>query len=444
MQPIKDAASICKTIMRNGFDAYIINQSLQKKILNTSDEQEIDICTDMEFDRLRKLFPDLRKANDAICKAVLSQGGITFSFYEGDLGKGSYIDACVTRLTPRLLKELEDKDGLSLDVACPAIPQTRDVYNGFEDFSLGEIKLVGLPDETLKRDYLLAIRALRFSANYNLPIETNTWLSLLRSARRVTDYVRIADIMDEWRKVEAENMHIFVQNLFDTMIIHGLIPELMPLTRIHQPLEHSEHEEAPRTIWDHTIATMRHYPEELPYDWYGTLACMFLNIGKVFTSESFDDNIFFYQHHQVGAKVTRKILHRLGFEPEDIDLICHLVKHHMRFHFMLNDQGIRRFKGLDEYPRLIELARAEVKASKGTYREFNHNMKMLERADIEEDMLEPLLNGQDIMEMTKIHPGPMVGLIRDALLQAQISGDVNTVEEARQFVTDYKKKEKLP
>ncbi|WP_462325884.1 HD domain-containing protein [Desulfoplanes sp.] len=440
MQPIKDAASICKTIMRNGFDAYIINLPLQKKVLDTSGEQAIDICTDMEFDNLSILFPDIRKTDEPIRKGTLTQGGVTFSFYQGDVGKGSYIDACVTKLTPRLLKTMEDQDGLPLDVACPTIPQPKDVYDGFEDFSSGEIKLVGIPDETLKRDYLLAIRALRFSANYNLPIEANTWLSLLRSARRVADYVRITDIMDEWRKVEAENMHRFVQYLFDTMIIHGIIPELMPLTRIYLPTENGEEKES---IWDHMIATMRHYPEELPFDWYGTLTCIFLDLGKVFTGESFEGNLLFYQHHQVGAKVTRKILRRLGFAPEDIDLVCHLVKHHMRFHFMLNDKGIRRFKGLDEYPRLIELARAEVKASKGTYTEFNHNMKMLERADIDEDMLEPLLNGQKIMELAKIHPGPMVGLIRDALLQAQISGDVNSVDEAKQFVVDYKEKEKI-
>ncbi len=440
MQPIKDAASLCKTIMRNGYDAYIVNLPLQKEVMDIDSEKEIDICTDMEFDNLARLFPDIHATDDSLRKAVLNQGGITFSFYQGDIGKGSYIDACVTKLTPRLLKLMDKKGGFPLDVACPTMPQVKDVYEGFEDFASGEIKLVGIPDETLKRDYLLAIRALRFSTNYNLPIEKNTWLALLRSARRVSDYVRISDIMDEWRKVEAENMWKFVKSLFDTMIIHTIIPELMPLTRITVPVENGDDE---KTIWEHTLATMRHYPEELPFDWYGTMACLFLNIGKVFTGESFEKGLLFYQHHQVGAKVTRKVLRRLGFDAEDIDMICHLVKNHMRFHFMLNDTGIRRFKAQADYPRLIELARAEVKAGNGSYREFNHNMKMLERADIEEDMLEPLLNGQNIMDLANIHPGPMVGLMRDALLQAQIAGDVNNLDEARQFVLDYKKKEKI-
>ena len=110
---------------------------------------------------------------------------------------------------------------------------------------------------------------------------------------------------------------------------------------------------------------------------------------------------------------------------------------------MLTDKGIRRFKALDDYPRLIEMARADIKARNGAYKEFNHNMKMLERADISEELLEPLLNGKQIMDLTGIKPGPAVGLLRDTLLQAQISGDVNTVEEAERFVVAYKEKEQL-
>jgi poly(A) polymerase len=68
---------------------------------------------------------------------------------------------------------------------------------------------------------------------------------------------------------------------------------------------------------------------------------------------------------------------------------------------------------------------------------------MLDRADISEEMLEPLLNGHQIMEHTGIKPGPLVGLIRDALLQAQIAGDVTNVNEAIAFVRNYKNKEKL-
>jgi poly(A) polymerase len=89
------------------------------------------------------------------------------------------------------------------------------------------------------------------------------------------------------------------------------------------------------------------------------------------------------------------------------------------------------------------MARADIKARNANYTEFNHNMKMLERADIREELLEPLLNGKQIMDLAKIKPGPAVGLIRDNLLQAQIAGDVNTTEEAERFVLAYKEKEQL-
>ena len=67
-------------------------------------------------------------------------------------------------------------------------------------------------------------------------------------------------------------------------------------------------------------------------------------------------------------------------------------------------------------------------------------MKYLNRAETPERMLEPLLNGNEIMKVTQLKPGPKVGLIRDALLQAQIAGDVTDAESARAFVQDYAKR----
>jgi poly(A) polymerase len=119
--------------------------------------------------------------------------------------------------------------------------------------------------------------------------------------------------------------------------------------------------------------------------------------------------------------------------PEDIELICHLVRNHMRFSFMMTDRGIRRFKAQDEYPRLIEMSRANIKAREDNYTAFNHNNKYLQRAELPEQMLEPLLNGNEIMRFTGLKPGPGVGHIRNALLTAQIAGEVNTRDEAIAF-----------
>ncbi|MFW5730400.1 MAG: HD domain-containing protein [Desulfonatronovibrionaceae bacterium] len=438
-QPIKEAAALCKTIMRNGYDAYVINAPLQKRAMDENN-LEVDICTDLDTEPLTRLFPSLEPCPGAEFLGKLKQGEVTFNFYPADVIESSYTEGTIARLTPRLVKRMENLGDLPMSWACPYIPKAKDVYDGFEKMDSGAIRLEGIPDETLKRDYLRAIKVLRFSANYHLPIEGNTWLAIVRSCRRVLDYVSVTDFMDEWRKVEAENMYKFVQLLFESMILHGLLPELTSLSRVRQIKNPDEGEE---TVWEHTIETMRRYPEELPYDWYGTMACLFHDVGKLFAGEYFEDRITFYQHHHIGAKVTRKILKRLRFNTDEVDLICHLVRHHMRFHFMLTDKGIRRFKALDEYPRLMEMTRADIKARNGSYKEFNHNMKMLERADLSEEMLEPLLNGHEIMDFTGIRPGPAVGLIREALLQAQVAGDVTSVPEAIEFITRYKDKEQI-
>jgi poly(A) polymerase len=438
-QPFKDAVGICKAIMRNGFDAYVINARLQEKALDHQ-EMELDICTELSLKDLQKLFPNAEASASEAAFARLKQGEIVFRFYPADIEDGSHPEECVARVTPRLLKKLTDTGELPMHLACPYLPRPEDAYEGFADLETGEIRLLGFPDQSIKQDYLLAVRALRFSANYHLPIEANTWMAILRSAQRVLDYVSMADVMDEWRKVEAENMADFVNLLYESMILHGLIPEIATMARIRQKKNEREEE----TVFDHTLEVMRHYPQELPYDWYGTMACLFHDVGKLHTAEYFEDRWTFYQHHRVGAKVTRKILSRLGFPPEEVDLICLLVRHHMRFHFMLTDRGIRRFKALDEYPRLIEMVRADIKARGGSYKEFNHNLKMLEeRSETPEEMLEPLLNGAVIMQITGLNPGPAVGLIRQNLLKAQIAGDVTCEEEAVAFVKKYYKKEKL-
>jgi len=438
-QPFKDAVGLCKAIMRNGFDAYVVNARLQEKALDDN-KVELDICTELTLKDLQKIFPNAMADSEESAFALLERDGVIFRFYPTDIEDGSHPEECVARVTPRLLKKLADTGELPLHLACPYLPRPGDADENFADLDSGEIRLLGFPDQTIKQDYLLAVRALRFSANYHLPIEANTWMAILRAARRVLDYVSVTDIMDEWRKVEAENMADFVNLLYECMILHGMIPELAAMARIRQKKNEQEEE----TVFDHTLEVMRHYPSELPYDWYGVLACLFHDVGKLHTAEFFEDRWTFYQHHRVGAKVTRKILSRLGFPPEEIDLICFLVRHHMRFHFMLTDRGIRRFKALDEYPRLIEMVRADIKARGGSYKEFNHNLKMLEeRTDTAEEMLEPYLNGGVIMQITGLKPGPTVGLIRDNLLKAQIAGDVTSEEEAVAFVKRYYKKEKL-
>ena len=98
-QPIKDAISICKTIMRNGYDAYIINAPLQKKALK-EEQLIVDICTDIEFEPLAKIFPQIKKPEQKSQIATLKQGEVNFCFYPADTAEASAPETTLVKLTP--------------------------------------------------------------------------------------------------------------------------------------------------------------------------------------------------------------------------------------------------------------------------------------------------------------------------------------------------------
>lgn len=438
------ATALCRTMQRNGYEAYVINARLTLSVAREDETPVFDIATDMTLDELVRVFPEVKHSNEHLVLGHLLQDGVDYRFYQADIVDGSHPETTVARVTDRLLKQVADDESLPPNLACPYLPRELDQgdpYAAFAPLDGGNVKLLGLPDDTLRHDYLLAIRALRMSANFDMFVERNTWTAIIRAGRRVLDYVSITEIMDEWRKVQPENMHIFVQRLFDTMILHGLVPELAALSRIREPRNEKEAEKV--TILEQSLAMMQAYTEELPYDWYGTLACLFHAVGKLYTAEYVEDRWTFYHHTHVGAKVTRKIMRHLRFPSEDIDLVTHLVRHNHRFHMMLTDRGVKRFMALDDYPRLIEMARAEIKSREGSYAAFNSNQKNMERIGSVAGLEEPLLNGREIMDETGMTPGPVIGLIREALLQAQLAGDVSTVQDAVEFVQRYKDREIL-
>lgn len=440
--PFKSASTLITTLRRNGYDAYVINAQLQQQILNNASQSEpveMELAANASIDDLIKLFPETRTSNEPYALAALEKDGIIFIFYPADVVESSHPDTALARITLRLLRKLEKIQELSPSQACSFLPRTEDEHEGFKDVDEGYICFKGLPDETLKQNYLMGVKAIRFSVNYHLPIEENTWVAIIRSAHCLLDYVPCREIMNEWRKVEAENMHNFVRMLFNAQILRGLMPEIAALTRLKQTRSDGVEE----IVFDHTLETMRRYPEELPYDWFGAFACMFKDVGKLYSAEYVNGAWTFNQSSFVGSKITRRILNRLRFNPADTDLICQLVKNHERFNYMLTDRGITHFKSLDEYPRLIEIARATIKATHGSYAAFNSNMKNLERIKSLGEIPEPLLNGNEIMDFAGIKPGPAVGIIREALVAAQMTGEVQTVPDAVEFIARYKDRELL-
>ncbi len=436
----KEATIICKTILRNGYDAYIINGLLQEEIYQITNVRAIDIATEADFEILSKLFPHLEKRDEENLLAYLATDeGTAVRFYAIELNECAHPDFGFVRLSPHMMEVLQETSQHKYN-AIKGFLDATDPELAFEEQSTGQVKLKGVPFKTLQRNQRLAITALRMSANYNLPIETSTWLAILRSAHYILEYVPNKVFMDEMRLVAAENLWRFVELLNESFILHAFLPEVAALHALKQ--QRNKHDESEVSVFEYTIDCMRFYPEEsLHYDWVGAVALLFHAVGKLYTADKYHGHWTFYQYHRVGAQRTRSILRRLHMESDESELICNLIRDHIRFQSMLTDRGIRRFESLPETERLIEMTRAHIKATGSSYTNFNHNLKYLERAGTPERMLKPLLSGNEIMDVTGLPQGKSVGIIREALLKAQIAGEVVDSESAINFVRSYEIKE---
>ncbi len=430
-----EAKSICKTILRNGYDTYLINPALQNEINELKNIKEIAIACELDLETLQKLFPNLEEGNDFGELAILKgESGFVFRFYNIDSSAEAHPDALRLHYTPRMLRQLEETNSKLYEavIGTANFMKSEDV---FADLSCGYVKLEGIPRLTLQKNYALAIRALRKAANYDLPIDQNTWVAIVQSASMIADSVSGHTFMNEWRLVSAESMGRFFELLKESAILHGLIPELGALTAIKQQVaKGSEQEES---VFEYTIRCLKLYPEEiLHHDWVGAVAVLLHAVGKPHAAERFANRWFFSEHHRMGEKIARKILRRFHFDTDEIDTICNIISNQIRFQSMMTDRGMQKFLELPDKERLIELARAQIKASGGNYTNFNHNIKFMERGTKPLSMLEPLLNGNEIMEHTKLAPGPKVGQLRDALLNAQIIGEVKNTEDAIRYVKE--------
>jgi len=152
MDKIKTGTTLCKAIMRNGYDAYAINAPLQGLIFEKTGVFDVDIACACDTETLFKIFPNAVPYTEEGAMAMLQENGVTLRFYSTDVEDASHPEMSQLRITPRLarlLAELQLKGQLKSSNTND--PEAKE----FEDFDkAGSVKLVGLPSKTLAKNYL--------------------------------------------------------------------------------------------------------------------------------------------------------------------------------------------------------------------------------------------------------------------------------------------------
>lgn len=152
----------------------------------------------------------------------------------------------------------------------------------------------------------------------------------------------------------------------------------------------------------------------------------------------------FYGHDKTGAEITREVLRRLRLPNEVVDRASALVRYHM-LPLPREERAVRRFvhrrKAL--LPDLLKLMVADREAARGraasaagrqAYRTYVSGVL----AELEaQPPIVPLLDGDDVMRLLDLDPGPNVGEALAVVAEAQALGDVRDREEATALLQRY-------
>ncbi|MFA7088098.1 MAG: HD domain-containing protein, partial [Patescibacteria group bacterium] len=179
-------------------------------------------------------------------------------------------------------------------------------------------------------------------------------------------------------------------------------------------------------VFKHNILTLKYCPSR---EWPVRLAALLHDVAKPKTQKIINGVATFYNHEYLGAKMVDKIMTRLKFSNEDRLRVVNLVKNHM-FYYNVGEvtaASVRRLivkVGKENLKDLIDLRIGDrlgsgtPKAMPYKLRHLQYMMEAVQNDPISVKMLK--INGEDLIKILQIAPGPKIGAILDVLLSEVI------------------------
>jgi poly(A) polymerase len=356
---------------------------------------------------------------------------VTFgSTIEGDLSRRDFaVNAMAVRLP--------------LQAARPVV----DPFGGLDDLTAGRLRTPGSPEQSFDDDPLRMLRAARFAAQLGFEVDPAA-LAAIRSMASRLAIVSAERVRDELTKlVLSPYPRRGIALLVETGLSDHCLPELRRLRDTVD--EHRRHKDVyahTLTVLDQAIALETDGP-----DLVLRLAALLHDVGKPKTKAiGPGGKVSFHHHEVVGAAMARQRLAELRFPKDVVDDVSRLVELHLRFHGYADgewtDSAVRRYVR-DAGPlldRLHKLTRSDCTTRNATKaRALAAAYDSLERRIAElaaqEDLerVRPDLDGNEIMQVLGIGPGPRVGRAYRHLLELRMEhgplGRDRALEELRRW-----------
>jgi poly(A) polymerase len=345
-------------------------------------------------------------------------------------------------------------------------------------------------------DPVRALRAVRLAVQFQLTLEPET-ISEVRQASGEIGRISPERIRDElFRILNGHKVAVSIRIMQKFGLLQAILPEIIPLTGVRQSSPHEF------DVYEHSLATLDRLEalvemlaskEVLKSISDLTMAEAYVQLNKyrvqirdhlqeringertraalLFFSALYHDaakpntatlgvdgKIHFYGHETLGAQIGERRMKSLACSNQEGQIVERIIRNHMRPNLLrkqvhpLSDRAIYRFYRScgEDGIEICLLSMADMlakKASPPDRSEWNMlceiNRKLLHAwFDEREQKITPprLIDGDDITRNLGIEPGPKVGEILVAVAEAQVSGEIQTHEEALQYARDWMQK----
>ena len=288
---------------------------------------------------------------------------------------------------------------------------------------------MGNPEDRFSEDALRLLRAVRFATELDFSAKvgiSSGWEIELNTRRAIEklshglEMIAKERIRDELTKMimspNAAKGIIFLEELG---LLQYILPELREGIGVGQNKHHIY------TIFEHNIKSLD-YAAKQNYSFEVRMSSLLHDVGKTRAKEGDGPDSTFHQHEYISANMTVRMLDRLRFSKETVEKIAHLVRRHMFYYNVgeISDAGVRRFlvrvgpENIDDLLKVREADRIGSGVKKAIPYKLRHLLFMIEK--VKHDPLSPKMlkiNGDDIMKILNIQPGPRIGWILNALLE---------------------------